>query len=431
MKTRFNHLFHFFKWPSIRKNPWRQEKEIIKLQTEALKKIIAHAYDTVPYYRGVFDERGLKPHHVKSLDDLTLLPVLTKDNIRENYPHRILSDTVDWNQCSPRMTSGSSGKKLEVVLDLKGAALYRLMQLRQLLDVGYRPWDKISYIRYSPPITKIALQNLKLFRRMYIPLEWSPERQATEIIETRPQIINAYPSVLYLLARTIGQDGGKSLHLKFLMSNSELLTGQTREFLEDVFQCKVYDDYSCLEFSAIGSECRMQKLHVASDNVIIEVLDKDNNRVPPGKPGKIILTALNNFSMPYIRYEIGDVGILGDKKCMCGRNFPVLESILGRCDDFIAMPSGELIDPQTIVFQIEVIKEVREFRVTQHEDYNLKVQIVPEAGVDFQAIHREIDMNLKSILDKSVSVEIMAVPQLERGATGKHRSIISQVAVKN
>lgn len=427
----FDYLYHVLQWPSIRRNPWRKETEVIRLQTEALMRIVNHAYETVPYYRSVFDEKGLKPHHINSLDDLSLLPILTKDNIRDNYPDRILSSSIDWDECSPRMTSGSSGKKLEVVLDLKGASLYRLMQFRQLLDFGYKPWDKIAYIRYSPPVTKIAWQTLKLFRRSYIPLEWSPEQQASEILRIKPHVINAYPSVLYLLAKAIGPKQGKNLRLKFLMSNSELLTDHARQIIQDIFGCKVYDDYSCLEFSAIGFECPMQNLHIASDNVVIEILDREGNRLPPGEPGRIVATALNNYSMPYIRYEIGDMGVLGDQKCSCGRNFPVLSSIIGRCDDFIAMPSGELIDPQTVVFQIEVIKEVKEFRVTQQKDYSLKVQIIPEPGVDFQLIRRAIDGKLKSILNGAVDVDIDMVSVLERGATGKHRSIISHIGAKN
>jgi phenylacetate-CoA ligase len=250
----------------------------------------------------------------------------------------------------------------------------------------------------------------------------------SEILRVKPQIINAYPSVLYLLAKTIGLDQGKRLHLKLLMSNSELLTKHAREYIEDVFQCKVYDDYSCLEFSAIGFECKMQNLHVAADNVIVETLDSEGNQVLPGEQGRIIVTALNNFSMPYLRYEIGDIGVLSDKKCSCGRQFPVLQSIRGRSDDFVAMPSGQLVDPQTVVFQIEIIPEVKEFRILQREDHGITVNIVPRDDADFELIRSEVAQKLQRLFDHSVNVEVREVATLERGSTGKHRSVISRVA---
>ena len=147
------------------------------MQEKALRKLVKHAYTSVPYYHELFDSLGLKPEDVNSVSDLHLVPILTKDTILANYPNRILSSDVNWSKCSPRMTSGSSGKKLEVVLDYEVAALYRLMQFRQLLDVGYKPWDKIAYIRFSPPVTNIILQKLNFFRRHYIPLECKPEQQ--------------------------------------------------------------------------------------------------------------------------------------------------------------------------------------------------------------------------------------------------------------
>lgn len=420
-----NHLYH---WPVIRRNQWRRPDELAAMQVRALRRLIAHAYAKVPYYHDLFKSSGIVPGQIAALDDLRDLPILTKDIILANYPDGIIASDVDWTECSARMTSGSSGKKLDVVLDHSVAELYRLMQLRQLIDVGYKPWDKIAYVRFSPPVTSIMLQKVNLFRRFFIPLEWEPAQQAAEIFRIRPQVVNAYPSVLYLLAKSIGKDDGALLGLKFLLSNSELLTAHVREYLEDVFQCKVYDDYSCLEFSAIAFECRMQNLHVAADNVIVEVLDDDGCRVPPGVPGRIVVTSLNNYSMPYIRYEIGDVGALSDKACPCGRSFPTLESIVGRCDDFLVMPSGELIDPQTVVFQIETIPEVKEFRVVQQEDQSLVVSIVPERTVEFRKIREEIGVKLDVLFNSTLRVEVIETRALDRGPTGKHRSIVSRTS---
>lgn len=419
------YLQHLYNWPVIFRNQWKTPGELVAMQERALRRLIAHAYARVPHYRRLFDSEGIRPEGISSLSDLRKVPILTKDMVRAGYPGDILASGVDRSACSPRMTSGSSGRKLEVMLDHRVAALYRLMQLRQLIELGYRPWDTMAYVRFSPPVTNIVLQRIRLFRRFFIPLEWGPERQAEEVLRARPLIINAYPSVLYLLAKTLGRGNGRRLKLKFLMSNSELLTAHARKYVEDVFGCRVYDDYSCLEFSAIAFECRMQNLHIAADNVIVEVLDDKGDSLPAGEPGRIVVTSLNNYSMPYIRYEIGDVGTLSGEECPCGRCFPVLKAIVGRCDDFLVMPSGQLIDPQTVVFQIETIPEIREFRIIQQEDGSLTVSIVPEGAVEFLRIREEITAKLKALFGV-LPVDVIETTALNRGSTGKHRSVISR-----
>jgi phenylacetate-CoA ligase len=122
------------------------------------------------------------------------------------------------------------------------------------------------------------------------------------------------------------------------------------------------------------------------------------------------------------------VGTLSEEQCPCGRHFPVLKAIVGRCDDFLVMPSGRLIDPQTVVFQIETIPEVREFRVVQQEDGRLTVTIVPETAVDFRSIREKIDLKLKDLFNGALCVDVVEAGALDRGSTGKHRSIISRTS---
>ncbi len=106
----------------------------------------------------------------------------------------------------------------------------------------------------------------------------------------------------------------------------------------------------------------------------------------------------------------------------------MLESIVGRCDDFLVMPSGELIDPQTVVFQIETIPEVKEFRVVQQEDQSLVVSIVPERTVEFRKIREEIGVKLNVLFNSTLRVDVIETLALDRGPTGKHRSIVSRTS---
>lgn len=428
MTSIFDYSYHLAQFPAIFANQWKSGDALERMQSEKLQQLVRHSYANVLYYRRLFDAHGLAPDDIRSVRDLAAIPILNKDAILANFPGDIVAKNVSPDHYSERMTSGSSGKKLNVYLDHKAAALYRLMQLRQLIELGYKPWYKAVYIRYGLPVTTLAIQKLGLLRRSYVPLEWPPERQLDGIMKIRPDFLNAYPSVLYLLAKTVSEEQAAQLGLKFILSNSELLTPGARKTIEEAFHCGVYDDYSCLEFSAVGYECRKQHLHVALDNVIVEIVDEEGRPLPPGEKGRIVVTALNNYAMPYIRYEIGDVGILSGTKCPCGRTFPFFESILGRSDDFIALPDGQMIDPQSVVFQIEPIGEVKEFRILQDANFSITVLVVLHEDGNFNAVRRQILKNLQTVLDDTVKIDVAQIAAIDRGATGKHRSVVSRIS---
>ncbi len=165
-----------------------------------------------------------------------------------------------------------------------------------------------------------------------------------------------------------------------------------------------------------------------ADNVIVEIHDENGRTLPPGEKGKIVITALNNYSMPYLRYEIGDIGILSQSKCACGRTFPYFQSIVGRSDDFIVLPNGKLLDPQTMVFQVETISAVKEFKIHQDIDYNITVYVVIDQDSQIENVRRRILNNLRDILGGMIKIDVVPVQFLERGATGKHRSITSRLS---
>jgi len=424
----YNYIYHIIQLPVVLGNQWRSTETINYMQNRKLRKIVKQAYDQVTYYKELFDSLNLKPSDIQSKKDLPKIPILSKDLIKSHYPEKVLAKNVDNKRCSVRKTSGSSGNILEVVLDLSVTYQYHLQQFRQLIDIGYIPTDKIAYIRYSYPATNIALQKIGLFRRDYIQLTLNPRQQIEELLRIRPNIINAYPSVLYLLAKNVTKKEAEDLNLKFVLSNSELLYGYMRETIEGKFNCRVYDDYSCLEFSSIGFECRRQNLHVTSDNVIVEVVDEMGKLLPEGQEGRLIITALNNKAMPYLRYEIGDIGALSPEKCPCGRGFPIFKTLRGRCDDFLLMPDDSLLDPQTVVFQVETIPEVMEFQILQKKQNSLQINLVIRDGNDDEKVKMEAVSNLKRVISQGMDINVDIKEKLQRGSTGKIRSVISLVS---
>jgi phenylacetate-CoA ligase len=426
INTFFNFFYHLIYLPVIFRNQWLSTERVIAMQNRKLRKIVEHAYQEVPYYKEVFNARNLHPSDIKKKEDLSKLPILTKKIVKENYPEKILAKNKDTKKSSIRQTSGSSGNILEVALDLSVTYQYHLQQFRQLVDIGYIPTDKAAYVRYSPSVTRVFSQKIGLFRRDFVDLTLKPRDQIRELLKIRPNIINAYPSVLYLLAKSISIEEAHFLNLKFILSNSELLYDYMRDTIEKKFNCKVYNDYSCLEFSAIGFECRRQNLHIVSDNVIIEIIGEDGKILPFDCDGKIIVTALNNFIMPFIRYEIGDLGMINSEKCICGRGFPIFKSLVGRRDDFLTMPNGSLLDPQSAVFQVESAPHILEFQILQNNIEFLEVNVVIEKECDQKVTMEAVRSNLYSVIPRDIEVNVNVVDKIRRGSTGKLRSVCSK-----
>jgi len=422
----YKYLYNVMQFPILLRNQWRTLESITAMQNKKLRKIVRHVYENVPYYRELFDSSGILPSDIQSKEDLPKLPILTKQAVRENYPERILAKNIDLKNCSVRGTSGSSGNVLQIAIDLTSTYLYQLHQFRQLLDIGYEVTDRIAYIRYGGPATKIVFQKLGFFRRDYVSLTLSPRDQISELLQIKPNAINAYPSVLYLLAKNIEKEEAEYLNLKFILSNSELLYDSARKTIEDTFNCKVYDDYSCLEFSAIGYECKEQHMHIVCDNVIVEVVDENGRLLPDGEEGRLIVTALNNKVMPYMRYEIDDIGSVSPEKCGCGRGFPIFKSFLGRRDDFLLMPDGTLLGPQTAGYQVGPVPGVVEWQLIQQDRNLIEVNAVFKENTDTNAAIETIRNGLRSVIPEPIEFEVSAVEKLNRGKTGKLRSVHSR-----
>jgi len=411
----------------ILKNQWLEADQVRHMQEIKLRNIINYAYENVPFYREMFDSHKIKPTDINSIDDLKRLPIISKKHVKDNFPEKMLSKEKDNIDYEVRDTSGSSGNKLTHAIDAESLALFRLMQYRQIKDCGYKITDKIVYIRYGDS-TRFFLQKFGLLRREFIDLNLSPEEQLAELLRIKPQIVNAYGSVLYSLAKIVTEDEVKQLNFKFLWSNSEALIKENKKFVESKFNCKVYDDYSCLEFLGIGFECRLQGYHVVSDNVIIEVVDDNDNPVKQGDTGRFIITALNNKIMPYIRYDIGDIGSISPEPCKCGRGFPIFKNFIGRINDFIVLPNGNLLEPMQIFVKLwKVIPEAIDFQVIQKDINELTIKVIPVKKNIEDYIKMKIKDTLAKAIPDNMDLNIKIVNDIPRTATGKHKAIISEI----
>src|SRR5205823_12037496 len=192
-------------------------------------------------------------------------------------------------------------------------------------------------------------------------------------------------------------------------STADILTARQREIIQTAFQAPIYNFYGSREVNNMAAECPEHSgLHVNSLCRYIEVVDDKGNPVRAGFPGRIVVTDLTNFVMPFIRYETGDIGVWSDKPCSCGRAFSLLAEILGRKSDFIVAPSGKIIHGEFFTHLFYDIPEVANFQVSQASLSQLRVEIVLRQGATACNLS-SLRQRIESALGAGVTCDIQIV----------------------
>lgn len=403
---------------------------LLKRAEQRVIREIHNAYANVPYYRKKYDDHGVDISSIRTLDDLRKLPIITKDEIREQFPHGIVSRKYRLEDCHYSATTGSTGRSLPFVFSKSTFAFYIATGLRMYTIIGYRPWHKLVYIKYTP----INYPRLgPFFRTQHIPSTISVDEQIEILRGSNPDLLIGYASLIFEIAQKMTPEDLKLIRPKFIGLNSELSTKDQRDFISQVFNCPVYDEYSTEETWMVASQCREGNYHLFIDNVWVEFLDKDLNPVGPGEEGEIYLTTTRSPAMPFIRYRIGDIGKYSDKKCTCGLGFPLIEEFSGRADDSFILPSGTYVSSLKVLntftkFIKKYLHLMEEFKVIQKEPGLIVIQFVK--GKEFNEEHlQELINALHDVFREPVNIEVEFVDQIESNSI-KRKAIESWVSRK-
>lgn len=383
----------------LSRNQWLEPSELEILQEKKLKAIIRHAYENVPLYRGKFDSAGVKPDDIKTLKDIEKLPFVTKQEIRSNMPDKSTARGYETNDCVKMSTSGTTGGPMTVYCDKRcwdNEIVDWYYRTANILD--YNTWDTCLTISYATPTRDIHSNEGEIRSqpkhessgraalgfltpmfgrwRKNLFIAYNADEIVADVVKYQPRVIKGNTSYLRLLAEAIASKGCKEIEPKALLSWGEVLDNPNRNFLESFFGCKVYDVYGANEIGSIATECgKRSGLHVKADMVILEVL-KNGKPAAAGECGEIVVTGLLNYAMPLIRYRVGDIGILGDEQCPCGRGFPLLRSVEGRIVDCLQLPNGRLVTPKTIATAVQGTPGVSRYQVVQESMNKIKIDLM-------------------------------------------------------
>lgn len=316
------------------KNQWLSQARLNEIQTLKLKKLLEYAYDNVDYYRRLFDEAGIAPYDIQTFEDIQKIPITTRADIRKARLSEVLSKTAKINTCIKYTTSGTTDEPLEIYLSKDEEALQGLFHLRMLFANGYKIHDKVAILTHPQFITrkkkKAIFQRLGIFDIEYMSIFQDLKEQIEGLIRIKPDIIKGYTPVIKAIALEIKARDIKAIRPRLIFCTAEFLKQEDQGLISDVFEAEVVDYYSAAECSLIGWECRQHAgYHINSDNVIVEIMN--NGKIAaPGERGEVILTNLNLYTMPFIRYKIGDDAMSTDIKCPCGRELPLIRTIFNR-----------------------------------------------------------------------------------------------------
>lgn len=278
-------------------------------------------------------------------------------------------------------------------------------------------------------------RSLPLAHVVRIPRLMPPAEQAERVTRAAPDIITGPPSRLELLADALA-GGSSATAPRLVVSRGEVLHALVRKHLQDVFRCKVVDYYNCDEVGNVAWQCPHDTttLHVNTDACIVEVVAEGHAR-PPGVRGRVVLTNLYNWTMPFIRYELGDRTALlpgTGTACSCGYRGPSLSTIEGREGDHLWTTDGRRVSPRSVdsLIALASLREsgngyaVRRYQVEQEEDGRFHVRVIPDAGSHGQLAER-IESSLRR-LDPKLKVAVEFVEDLPVEPSGKFRAVYSK-----
>jgi phenylacetate-CoA ligase len=405
-------------------------------QWEAIRNLLRHARATVPYYRTEWDAADIDPDDLKTLDDFSRLPILTKADIRAHGSALISETYSDPRDRMRKTTSGSTGVSLEVWLDEESSQFKRACALRADEWSGWRFGEPVAMIWGNPPYLKRGwrgrLRNALLDRERYLDTlkmnEFAMSRYADDLARRPPSLIFGHAHSVYLFAEFVRRYRPGSIRPRGIVTSAMILHNWQRRVIEEAFACAVTNRYGCEEVSLIACECdRHEGLHVNADGVYVELL-RDGQPAAPGEPGSVVLTDLSNRAMPIIRYQVGDVAVWGNRPCSCGRGARLLERVEGREADYVTTASGDLVSGISLTENFAVlVPGIAQLQIIQEELDRFVFRIVK--GDDFSPVSRErIAELVAERFGPETRFEFEYLQAIPQEPSGKYRFCISKVA---
>ena len=411
---------------AFEKTQYLSHAELQQIQVLRARDLFSHAYMNCPFYRRLMINARFDPAKLSSIEDVSVLPLLTKRHIQDFGPDLKAANMSEMDPIH-NQTGGSTGSPLQFLVDRKRFDSRYASTIRHDRWAGVRvgDWKAVLWgARLDQLLTKSwwdHCRNTFLYRA--IELNTSSIRKddwrafIAAIRKQQPRTLVAYAQSAALFAKYIQEHNISDIAFESVITTAEVLMPADRAVIEKTFHCRVFNRYGCREVSVIASECEQHTgMHINAEALLVEIVP--DPAIPP-PAGKIVITDLFNYSMPLIRYEIGDVGSFADiQACSCGRGLPLLAQVNGRTTDFLTLPDGRKISGPALTLVVADMADVRQVQFVQRASGHITLRVVP--GRDYGA-HTALELRkrLSLYLEQMASLDIEEVDGIASEVSGK------------
>jgi phenylacetate-CoA ligase len=400
-------------------------------QIAQLRSLLKQAYQSTRFYRRRFDECGFNPDQFKHPDQMRVIPVLTKNEIRSHLAD-MLSDRFSADEIHSSETGGTTGVKMKFCrnnscLPLKEAALLRFEKwggwdFGQPLGIVWPAQQ--DYVGHWT--RKAKLKNALYKRQVVFPAAVIDDEAIRNylnlVVRQKPTLIRAFTNPLLEIAKFILKNSFPIPSPKGLITTGEPLYNHQRGEIERAFGCKVYDSYRSREAGPIAQECEVHKgMHINAENLYVESIPLKDMQCDDECIGRIIITDLLNFGMPLIRYDMGDLGVISSRKCSCGRGLPLLGGLKGRSASSFITPDGKIVAAGALVLylvdeapgplgQVQIIQETLDTLILRMT----KDPMPSKEILDYQ------EKTVQRLFGPEMKIKFEFVEKIDREASGKY-----------
>lgn len=420
---------------------WPPER-IFDAQFEKIGKLLVHASKTVPYYKTLMKDHRMADPAKVTPEEWKALPLLDRQSIQTAGKdlHSIFIPRGH-GRVSDIHTSGTTGRPVRVLRTERSNLYWSATTLRDHLWHRRDFKGKLAVMRNSekgkdpyPDGSKSrtwgATNNVfKTGPAVSLNLNCTPAEQVDWLQRENPDYLMTHPTNMYRLATYCVDNDIQLENLREALTISEMQRPEVREACRAAWEVGVSDIYSGRDVGYIALQCpEHEHYHVQAEGLYLEILDEDGKPCAPGELGRVVVTPLDNFAMPLIRYDIGDYAEVGEP-CPCGRGLPVLKRIVGRVQDMVILPNGErrwtLLSTGNIETFLE-IAPIRQYQFIQKDTQTIEVRLVVDR--DLTDLEQDAIRNwVVTKLDHPFSVTFAFVESIPRTSSGKYQDFISEV----
>jgi len=427
----------------MEQSQWWAPEVIRHHQFRQLRALVAHAWDAAPFHRGRLEAAGLKPPFDDLQETWTNLPPLTRGDIQAAgldihssfIPH-------DHGNISDIHTSGSTGKPIRALRTSMHLRFWSAFTAREHIWHRRDTMGKLAVIRNSTAGQDLFPHGTRYrhwgsTQRAFdtgpcvgLNINSSAAEQLDWLVRQNPEYLLTHPTNLLRVLQLSAEEGVRLPNLRDVQTLSEILRPELRELCRDVWGVPIKDNYSGREVGYIALQCPdHEQYHAQSEGALVEVIDEDGKACQPGQVGRVLVTPIHNFAMPFLRYEVGDFAEVGEA-CLCGRGLPTLKRIIGREQNMLSLPDGEkrwTLLSEGGIRKLLALAPIREYQFVQKSLQAIEIRLVVGRALTGAEEAAVCDWAMAKF-EHPFEFNMSYMDELPRGRTGKLQDFISEVA---